>query len=257
MKSVVWLVGLLAPTAVSAKHMRTKASAVCSAPNWKVRVLVLAGLCFHASLSWGAVQDLVGRYVGAWTNLTFGSTCKAVIEIQISGTNAALIFQMDGYVFGLRGSPLISMPGTVSGDVILVDNKGVGMFGDIKGRVDAAQKPLTTTLTNIPGGSILSVTNVGTIDAGVIRVNYAVLFLGSPGPTNPAYGVMAATMVPRIAITSVRRQGSNVLLAWSGSLEPFQVQTSTNLTLDVWDNIGGQTYLRTSTIPVDAASQTF
>jgi hypothetical protein len=237
--------------------MKTNAYTVSSAPIRTVRVLVLAGLCLHASLSWGAVQDLVGQYVGAWTNLTFGSTGKAVIEIQITGTNAVLIFNMDGYVFGTTDPPVISMPGTVSGDVILIDNKGVGMFGDIKGRVDAVQKTLTATLTNIPGGSILSVTNVGTFDGGVIRLNYTVLFPGPPGPTNPAHGVMATTLVPPIAITGVRRQGSDVLLAWSGGLEPFQVQTRTNLTLDVWKNVGGQTPLRTSNIPVGAASQTF
>jgi hypothetical protein len=239
------------------KHMKTNALTVRSAPSRIARVVVLAGLCLHASLSWGAVQDLVGRYVGAWTNLTFGSTGKAVIEIQITGTDAALIFNMDGYVFGIMDPPEISMPGTVSGDVILIDNKGVGMFGDIKGRVDAVQKTLMATLTNIPGGFILSVTNEGTIDGGVIRLNYTVLFPGSPGPTNPAHGVMATALVPPIAITSVQRQGNDVLLAWSGGLEPFQVQTRTNLTLDVWENAGGQTSLRASTIPVGAASQVF
>jgi hypothetical protein len=237
--------------------MKTNAYAVSSAPFRTVRVLVLAGLCLHASLSWGAVQDLAGRYVGAWTNLTFGSTGKAVIEIQITGTNATLIFQMDGYVFGLMGSPEISMPGTVNGDVILIDNKGVGMFGDIKGRLDAVQKTLTATLTNIPGGSIQSVTNVGTIVGGVISLNYTVHFPRPPDLQNPAYGVMVTTLVPPIAITSVRRQGSNLLLGWTGGLDPFQVQSRTNLTLDVWQNVGAQLNIRTSTIPISAASRTF
>jgi hypothetical protein len=222
-----------------------------------MRVCLLVALCLYSTVSWGAVQDLVGRYVGAWTNLTFGSTGKAVIEIQINGTNATLIFDMDGFVFGMGEPPTMSMPGTVSGDVILIDNKGVGTFGDIKGRVDAAQGTLATTLTNIPGGYIQSVTNVGTIGGGVIHLNYTVIFPGAPSSTNPAYGVMGTTRVPPISITSVRRQGGNIVLAWSGGLAPFQVQTSTNLTSGIWANAGAQTSLQTWTNAVGAGNQTF
>jgi hypothetical protein len=226
-----------------------------SAPKTTALLLVCLGL--QAGVCQGTVQDLVGRYVGAWTNTTFGSTGKALIEIQISGTNAALLFDMDGYVFGMMDPPLITMPGTVSGDVILIDNHGVGMFGDIKGKVDAVQKTLTATLTNIPGGSIQSVTNSGTIEGGVIRLNYTVQFPRPPDSQNPAYGVMATTLVPPIAITGVRRQGNNLLLAWAGGLGPFQVQTRTNVTLGTWQNTGLQTNVRTSTIPIGAASPAF
>jgi hypothetical protein len=223
----------------------------------KTTALLLACLCLQTGLCWSGVQDLAGRYVGAWTNTTFGSTGKAVIEIQITGTNATLLFDMDGYVFGSMDPPLITMPGTVIGEVILIDNKGVGMFGDIKGSVDAVQKTLTATLTNIPGGRIQSVTNVGTIDGGVIALDYTVHFPGPPGPDNPAYGVMATTLVPPIRVTGVRRQGNDLLLAWTGGLGPFQVQARTNLTLGTWANVGLQTNVRTSTIPIGAASRCF
>jgi hypothetical protein len=222
-----------------------------------VRFIILTSLCLGPTLTQGGVQDLVGRYVGVWTNLTFGSTGKAVIEIQTSGTNAALTFDMDGYVFGIMDPPVITMPGTVNGDVILIDNKGIGMFGDIKGRVDATQGTLVATLTNIPGGYIQTVTNVGTIGGGVIHLNYTVLFPGAPSSTNPAYGVMGVTMVPPIAITRVGRQGSNVSLTWSGGLGPFQVQTRTNIVLGAWQNVGAQTSVRTSSLPTSAVSPAF
>src|SRR6185312_10428488 len=107
--------------------------ATCSRCNlFRLKTLLLVLLCFHASFSHAALQDMVGRYVGAWTNLTFNSTGKAVIIIDITGTNATLTFDMDGQVFGYVNPPVISMPGTVVGNTIVIDNKGVGIFGDIK-----------------------------------------------------------------------------------------------------------------------------
>jgi hypothetical protein len=237
--------------------MKTNAYTVGSLLARNIRTIILTGLCLFANLSWGAVQDLAGRYVGAWTNTTFGSTGKAVIEIQIAGTNATLLFDMDGYVFGTVDPPLISMPGTVDGDAILIDNHGVGMFGDIKGRIDALQRTFSATLTNIPGGSIQAVTTLGTIQGGVISLNYTVHFPRPPDFQNPAYGVMATTLVPPIRITEARREVNNMLLTWTGGLAPFQVQACSNLTSSVWGNIGATTSLRTATLAATPATQLF
>src|SRR4051812_4766660 len=72
---------------------------------WKALLFVF--LLLHTQSAHAALQDMVGRYVGAWTNITFGSTGKAVILIQISGTNATLTFDMDGQVFGYVNPPVI------------------------------------------------------------------------------------------------------------------------------------------------------
>lgn len=193
-------------------------------------------LACHAPVSHAALQDLVGRYVGAWTNLTFGSTGKAVIIIQITGTNATLTFDMDGQVFGYVNPPVISMPGTVQGNTILIDNQGVGIFGDIKGSIDGTTGAFQTTLTNVPGGFIQDVTNTGTITNGSIHVNYTVDFPGAPSSTNPAHGVMVAFLAPPIVITNVVHAGANLTMKWSGGQAPWVVQASSDLTSGVWTN---------------------
>jgi len=166
------------------------------------KILLLLLFLFSAPLAHAALPDLVGRYVGTWTNITFGSTGKAVIIIQISGTNATLTFDMDGFVFGYIDPPVISMPGTVVGNTIVIDNHGVGIFGDIKGSIDGTTGAFQTTLTNVPGGFIQDVTNIGSITNGVINVNYTVDFPGAPSATNPAHGVMVAMIIAMIPATA-------------------------------------------------------
>jgi hypothetical protein len=211
---------------------------------------------FHAQLAHAALQDLVGRYVGAWTNITFGSTGKAVVIIQISGTNATLTFDMDGQVFGYVNPPVISMPGTVQGNTIVIDNKGVGVFGDIKGSIDGTTGAFQTTLTNIPGGFIQLVTNTGTITNGILNVNYTVDFFGAPSATNPAHGVMLAVLTPPIVITNKVRVGTNLTFQWSGGKGPFTVQTSSNLVSGVWSDYSSPS-TNSATVTISPPSTAF
>ncbi len=204
---------------------------------------------FHAQLASAALQDMVGRYVGAWTNTTFGSTGKAVIIIDISGTNATLTFDMDGFVFGFIDPPVISMPGTVQGNSIVIDNHGVGIFGDIKGSIDGTTGAFNTTLTNVPGGFIKDVTNTGFITNGVISLSYTVDFPQPPSSTNPAHGVMVAVLTPPIVITNAARAGANLTLKWSGGKGPFVVQANSNLTSGVWTNYSSPT-TNNATVPI-------
>ncbi len=178
----------------------------------------------------------IGRYVGAWTNITFGSTGKAVVIIQISGTNATLTFDMDGQVFGFVDPPVISMPGTVVGSTILIDNHGVGIFGDIKGSIDGTTGAFQTTLTNVPGGFISQVINNGGITNGVLNVSYTVDFLERSSATNPRpRSHSVAVLTPPIVITNTARAGANLTLRWSGGKAPFIVQSaSNNLASGVW-----------------------
>lgn len=218
-------------------------------------ILFLVFLCC-AQIAHAALQDMVGRYVGAWTNQTFNSTGKAVIVIQISGTNATLTFDMDGFVFGQIDPPVISMPGTVQGNNVIIDNHGVGIFGDISGSIDGTTGAFQTTLTNIPGGFIQRVTNTGMITNGVIFVNYTVDFPRPPDTTNPAHGVMAATLTPPIVITNSIRAGANLTLQWSGGKAPFTVQSTSNLTSAVWSNYSSP-LTNSATVPISSTGNVF
>ncbi|MBU6401293.1 MAG: hypothetical protein KGS61_13340 [Verrucomicrobia bacterium] len=220
------------------------------AAAWVWRRILPVLLVMPASLAAGGVPDIVGRYVGAWTNITFGSTGKAVIAIQVTGTNANLAFDMDGYVFGQMDPPLINMPGTVQGDIIQLDDQGVGMFGNITGNVDATHGTLTATLTNIPGGFILQVTATGTVTNSAINLAYTVSFPGAPSPTNPARGAMSVILIPPITITQFGRQGTSLMLQWSGGQGPFTVQQATDPSLAVWSDVTAATTNTSATVPV-------
>lgn len=223
-----------------------------------VRCAVGASLVFALSVvSTAAVQDLAGRYEGAWTNLTFGSLGKAVITIEIQGTNASLKFDMDGYVFGQIDPPLIDMPGTVQGDFILIDNLGVGMFGDIKGSVDAAQGTLSVALSNIPGGYIQKVVTAGSIGGGVIQLDYTVDFPGPASPTNPAKGVMRTVRSEPLRITRVFREGNNLVLEWVGGRPPYTVQLSPDLSGSAWLAVGTPTTGATARIGIPGGGMGF
>lgn len=220
-----------------------------------VLLLALVSLVQPAA---AALPDLAGRYVGSWTNLTFGSVGKAVIEIQISGEDAALIFDMDGFVFGQVDPPLITMPGTVQGDSIVIDSQGVGIFGDISGSVDGLSGTLDTTLTNVPGGYIQRVTNTGTITNGVISIEYTVDFQNQPpSPTNPAHGVMVAALAVPFEITEIRREGTGLVLSWTGGGGPFTVQTRTNLVAGDWSDVGAPVDTNRIEIPIQTGGAGF
>ena len=187
----------------------------------------------------GAVEDVVGHYEGAWTNLTFGSVGAAVIDIEVMGTSASLTFDMDGGVFGGTNPASITMPGNVVGDVIQIDNQGVGIYGDIKGTVDTSVGALATTLTNIPGGFIQQVLVAGTITNGVINLGYTVVFPRPPDMFNPAYGVMttARTTVSAIEVNKISVEGTNLVLGWTGGVPPFTVQMRNELDGGMWTDL--------------------
>ncbi len=205
----------------------------------------------------GAVQDLAGRYQGFWTNTTFGSTGKAVIDIQLAGTNATILFDMDGYVFGAMDPPLISMPGLVQGSQILIDNHGTGMFGSISGTIDSANGTFSAVLGDIPGGGIQRVTATGTIGGGRISLDYEVTFPGPASPTNPAHGVMVATSASPFKITRIYRDSTVVVVEWSGGPQPCQVQTRSNVAAGAWINHGAPAAGYTARVPMDPAGKGF
>jgi hypothetical protein len=199
--------------------------------------IILALLVLASRPALGAIQDVVGEYGGSWSNITYASTGAAVINISVTGTNAALTFDMDGGVFGGSDPAKITMPGYVQGNVIQIDNKGVGIYGDIKGAVDSAAGTLAVTLTNVPGGYIQYVTVTGFVTNGVISLTYIVNFQPVTGYP-PAHGIMKAVRVAALSFTSISIQGTNVVLKWTGGIAPYTVETRGDLRQGAWTNVG-------------------
>src|SRR5437867_3454392 len=224
---------------------------------WLVRVFSALLLSLIAWKGYAGVESLAGRYEGAWTNLTFNSTGRAVIDIQIAGATAAINFDMDGFVFGFIDPPLITMPGTVAGNSIQIDNHGVGIFGDISGSINADAGTYTADLSNIPGGYINHINATGTIANGVIKLNYTVDFPGNPSPTNPANGVLVATASIPLTITSVVRQGTDIVIQWTGGKPSYQLQVRPNLSSGTWNNRDAPTTLTTARISIGAQPTVF
>ena len=205
----------------------------------------------------GAISGVVGHYVGAWTNLTFGSTGKAVIDIsQATATTATILFDMDGAVFGGFNPPPITMPGTIVGDVIQIDNHGEGIFGDIKGSIDSKKGTFSVALANIPGNFISTVTADGTVSAGHMQLTYIVHFPGALSPTNPAHGVMDVRTPAPVVIQKFVPEGGKYRLEWTGPGGSYQVQSRADLNSGTWSNVGVPT-TATSTLVAPSGTRQF
>lgn len=211
------------------------------------RASILALLILPFEQGFGAIQDVVGHYGGLWSNITYTTTGAAVIDISVTGTNAALTFDMDDGVFGGSDPAQMTMPGTVQGDVIQIDNQGVGIYGDIKGAVDSAAGTLTATLTNIPNPNIQDVTVTGTVTNGTINLDYTVDFPYAPG--NPAHGIMIAVIVPALTVTNISIQRPNVVLKWRGGIAPFTIETRGDFQEGMWTNAGASTGTNVFMVP--------
>jgi len=203
------------------------------------------------------VADLAGIYEGAWTNLTFGSTGKAVIEIQVTPPTAAMRFDMDGFVFGSFNPPPITMPGTIVGDTVQIDNQGIGFFGDIRGLIDAAAGTFTASITNVPGGFIQQISASGTIRNGRMDLQYTVVFPSPASPTNPAHGVMGVARATPLSLKATPLPNGQVTLEWSGGKAPYQVQVRTALGAGSWINLGSPQNGNTLVVPAASQHQFF
>ena len=240
-----------------AARMKTNPTLDSLRAAWRFGLLSIGLFTANAVAGPVAVQDLAGRYEGAWANTTFGSTGKAVIGITIAGTNALINFDMDGAVFGAGDPPPIEMPGTVKGDTIVIANNGVGIFGDVTGVIDAAAGTFSATLTNIPGGFIQRVVATGTIQAGRMDLNYTVDFPGAASPTNPAHGVMGVAALPPLRISRADRDGDSLVLEWTGGKGPYQVQMRNGLATGSWVNVGSATSDLSAKVPLGQAQAGF
>ncbi len=203
-----------------------------------------------------ALASVLGHYVGAWTNLTFNSTGKAIIDISLaSPTTARIVFDMDGFVFGAFNPPPITMPGAVNGDQIQIDNQGVGSFGDIKGLIDSQAGTFSVGLTNIPGGFISYITADGSVTGGHMQLRYVVHFPGPASPTNPANGLMDVRTIAPIVIQTIDADGNQIALSWTGTGGSYQIQSRPDLGSGSWVNLGNPTLGTFSTVTQPGAHQ--
>ena len=222
---------------------------------WAVFLLLVS---IAPNRTYAAVTDVLGRYVGAWTNLTFGSTGKALIDISASTPTAAtVLFDMDGFVFGAFNPPPITMPAVIAGDQFQIDNHGVGAFGDIKGTIDSTQGTFSVVLANIPGNFIAGITAEGTVANGHMQLEYIVHFPGAASPTNPARGVMDVRIPVPLEIQRVTPDGVKLLFEWSGPGGPYQLQSRPDLVGGIWTNIGATTTATSAQVDPIGARQFF
>lgn len=168
---------------------------------------------FASSASAATIQDIAGTYTGSWTNLTFGSTGPALIEIAFADDDATIVFDMGGPVFGGFDPPAVTMLGTVVGGDLVINSLQVSVFGDIAGTVSGDDGSFSFAITNVPGGFIDQVTAQGSIAGGVIDLAYEVHFAGPPGPTNPASGILNA-VIPEPGTLALVALGAGCLAFW-------------------------------------------
>ena len=219
--------------------------------------ILWAIVAFSTFCRGATVADLAGKYEGAWTNLTFGSTGKAAIEIQVTPPTASMRFDMDGFVFGSFNPPPITMPGTIVGETVQIDNQGIGFFGDIRGLIDAVAGTFTASITNVPGGFIQQISASGTIRDGRMDLQYTVVFPAPASPTNPAHGVMNVARATPLSLKATPLPNGQVTLEWFGGKAPYQVQVRTALGAEPWVNLGSPQNGNTLVVPGASQHQFF
>jgi hypothetical protein len=226
-------------------------------------ILLIATFASFAVPSRAQTLDLNLHYEGAWTNLTFGSTGAAHVGVVISGANATIDFDLDGFVFGAADPPLIVVPGVVENGILKLDSKGLSTYGDVTGSINLATGDTLIDLTKVPNPRIAHVKLTGKVSAGgpgslgKLDLQYLVDFPPGSVPAT-ANGVLVATQVPPVQITSVQLDNGDLVIAWSGGKAPYQVQTSSALgSSAAWKNSGAPTSATTARIPLAGASRVF
>jgi hypothetical protein len=63
-----------------------------------------------------------------------------------------------------------------------------------------------------------------------------------------------AVSVSPLQVSSISRNGTNVVVNWTGGSPPFQVQTKNDLQTPAWSNSGAPTTARTANIPIQSGS---
>jgi hypothetical protein len=88
-------------------------------------------------------------------------------------------------------------------------------------------------------------------------LNYVVDFPGAASPTNPAHGVLSASVPTPFILEPPVRQGAQLALHWTGGKPMYQVQVRSSLTTGDWTNQGAPTSQTSTTIPAPASGSVF
>ena len=100
------------------------------------------------------------------------------------------------------------------------------------------------TFSKVSGPAWLNVASNGSLSGTPLSINAGTnIFVVSVADLNGLSG--NATLFINVAavpiVESISRQGGNLLLGWTGGVAPYQVQTTTNLGVPSWQNVGNPT----------------
>jgi len=136
-----------------------------------------------------ALSKFVGKWVGSWTNQTFGSTGSAVFEVADSSPGVVTItIDLGGNVFGGVDPPAFTVTAKLNSDGSITLGGGSSDFGTLKAtaKVDGT---LNGTIDSIPSTGIKSADFSGRLSDGLLNLNYTVNFTD----TTKAVGILKAT----------------------------------------------------------------
>jgi hypothetical protein len=196
------------------------------------------------------------RYEGSWTNTTFGSFGAAHISVVLDAPAATLTFDLDGFVFGDPDPALIVVPGTIDQGILHLDSKGVATYGDVIGTINLVTGETLIDVSNVPNPRIKHLQLTGNV-TGKIDLAYTVDFPEPPSAFNPAKGVLVATLVPQLQITSVQQSNAELVVTWIGGKAPYQIQTRPDFSTAQWQNFGATTSSSTARIPASNSARLF
>jgi len=112
-------------------------------------------------------------------------------------------------------------------------------------------------LTSNPSSPFVGQFAGGGVTNGYLVMQYTVDFNDSPSPTNPANGVVVARLTWPFRNSRVFPSGSSLVLEWTGGKPPFKVSSTTDLGLNVWNELIFSTPNTNATVPLPTSGSLF
>ncbi|MES1147155.1 MAG: hypothetical protein ABUL49_00205 [bacterium] len=119
-----------------------------------------------------------GTYSGSWHNLTFGTTGSADLTATADtvAKTASLTLTLGGNVFGSPGAAPLTITGSYSGSSYSGTASSNTTFGNVTLTIDGNGN-IIGQATNIPGGTVSSMTFQGSVSGKTITLNYTVVLV--------------------------------------------------------------------------------
>ncbi|MBI1367621.1 MAG: PEP-CTERM sorting domain-containing protein [Planctomycetes bacterium] len=149
------------------------------------------------------------QYQGSWFNNTFMSTGAAAATLDVSLPTVTFVLDLDGNVFGGSDPDVLTLTGTVQGDLSVLFDDVIGhpTYGDILGATLSNTGQFNATATNIPGGFITSTEITGLAGLSGIALQYIV-----DGPNGPfANGVINMLPIPEPTTAAIVLLGAGAM----------------------------------------------